>query len=68
VVRDVDVVLAEGQTVLRVEPHVVLGNLLIVASPHKAVPQQHGEATTVQVCRAQLVVLKGAVRLVSHLR
>jgi hypothetical protein len=68
VVRDVDVVLAEGQTVLHVEPHVVLGNLLIVASPHKGVPQQHGEAMTVQVCRAQLVVLKGAVRVVSHLR
>jgi hypothetical protein len=65
---DVDMVLKAGQAMLFVEPPTVLGNLLPIASLHKAVPQQHGEAMVVQTPRVQPAILEGAVRVICHLR
>jgi hypothetical protein len=60
--------LAVGQAVLLVQPPVVLGILLTIASPYEGIPQQHGEVVAVQARRAQPTFLGGAVRVVSHLR
>jgi hypothetical protein len=66
--RDIDVDLAVLQAVLLIEPPIVLGNLILVASLHKDVPQQQRKALMVQTPLAQSAVLKGAVRVISHLR
>jgi hypothetical protein len=54
--------------VLLKEPPVVLGNIVPVASLHEGVPQQQREVVTVQTSRVQPAVLKGAVRVIFHLR
>jgi hypothetical protein len=64
---DVDIDLTAGKTVLHVESPTVLENLLSIASLHEGIPQQHGEAVTVQTPRAQPAILVGTV-LVYHLR
>jgi hypothetical protein len=46
--QDVDVDLIVGQVMLLVEPPVIPGKLLTVASLHEGIPQQHGEAMMVQ--------------------
>jgi hypothetical protein len=46
--QDVDVDLIVGQAMLLVEPPVIPGKLLTVASLHEGIPQQHGEAMMVQ--------------------
>jgi hypothetical protein len=53
--------LAVGQGVLLVQPPVVLGILLTIASPYEGIPQQHGEVVAVQARRAQPTFLGGAV-------
>jgi hypothetical protein len=66
--RDIHVDLAALQAMLLKEPTIVLGRRVPIASLHEGIPQQHREAVTVQTPRAQLAVLKGAIRVVSHLR
>jgi hypothetical protein len=56
------------QVVLLEEPPVVLVNIVPVVSLHEGVPQQQREAVMVQTSRAQPAVLKGAVRVIFHLR
>jgi hypothetical protein len=65
--QDIDVGLAMLQDVLLIEPTIVLWGFVPVASLHKGIKQQQREAVTVQTPRAQAVVLKGAVQVVSHL-
>jgi hypothetical protein len=66
--RDVDVDLAALQIVLLIEPTVVLWGSVPVASLHKGIPQQQRGAVVVQTPRAQMTVLEGEVRVLSHLR
>jgi hypothetical protein len=54
---DVEVDHTTGQDVLRVEPPMVLKNLLSIASLHEGIPHQHGEAMTVQTPRAQAILI-----------
>jgi hypothetical protein len=62
--QDDDIDLVAGQAVLHVELPMVLRNLRAIDSLHKGVPQQHGEAVTVQAHRAQPTILKGPVQIV----
>jgi hypothetical protein len=62
---DIDVDLIVLQTVLLIESIVVLSGSVLVASLHKGISQQQREAVMVQTARAQAVVLKGVVRVVS---
>jgi hypothetical protein len=66
--QDIDVDLAELQVVLLIEPSVVLWGYVPIASLHKDIPQQQREAVIMQTPHAQAAVLKGAVRVVSHLK
>jgi hypothetical protein len=66
--QNIDVDLATLQAVLLEEPTVVLRRHVAIASLHEGIPQQHGEVVTVQTPRAQSAVLKGALRVVSHVR
>jgi hypothetical protein len=65
---DIDIDLATLQPVLLIEPTVVLWGSVPVASLHKGIPQQQRKVVMVQTPRAQAVILKGAIRVVSHLR
>jgi hypothetical protein len=66
--QDIDIDLAALQLMLLIEPTVVLWGSVPIASLHEGIPQQQRKAMTVQAPHAQTVVLKGAVRVVSHLR
>jgi hypothetical protein len=66
--RNIDVDLAMLQAVLLEELTVVLWRRVAIASLHEGIPQQHGEVVMVQTPHAQSAVLKGAVRVVSHVR
>jgi hypothetical protein len=65
---EIDVDLTVLHDVLLKEPTIVLGRHVLVAHLDEGVPQQHREAVTVQTPRAQPAILKGVVRVVSHLR
>jgi hypothetical protein len=65
---DIDVDLAALQVMLLIESTVVLWGSVPIASLHKGIPQQQREVVTMQTPHAQVAVLEGAVRVVSHLR
>jgi hypothetical protein len=65
---DIDIDLIELQTVLPIESTVVLWGFVPVVSLYKGIPQQQREAVMAQTPHAQMAVLEGAVRVVSHLR
>jgi hypothetical protein len=48
---DVNVDLTAGQVMHHVEPPMVLGDFLSIASLHKGIPQQYGEVVMVQTPR-----------------
>jgi hypothetical protein len=66
--RDIDVDLTALQPMLLIESTIVLWGSVPIASLHEGIPQQQRKAVTVQAPHAQTAVLKGAVRVVSHLR
>jgi hypothetical protein len=66
--RDLNIDLTALQTMLLKEPIVVFRGSIPIAYLHKDIPQQQREALTVQTPHAQVAVLEGAVRVVSHLR
>jgi hypothetical protein len=66
--RDINVDLAALQTMLLIEPTVVLWVSVPIASLHKGIPQQQREVVTVQTPHVQTAVLEGAVRVISYLR
>jgi hypothetical protein len=65
---DIDVDLTALQAMLLIESTVVLWGFVPIASLHKGIPQQQREAVTMQTPHAQVAILDGAVRVVSHLR
>jgi hypothetical protein len=65
---NVDVDLAALQSVILIEPTIVLWGSVPVVNLHKGIPQQQREAVAVQTPNAQMTVLECAVRVVSHLR
>jgi hypothetical protein len=65
---NIDVDLAALQLVLLIEPTVVLWGSVPIGSLHEGIPQQQREAVMVQAPHAQMAILEGAVRVVSHLR
>jgi hypothetical protein len=65
---DIDVDLAALQTILLIESTVVFWGFVPITSSHKGIPQQQRKVVMVQTPRAQMAVLEGAVRVVSHLR
>jgi hypothetical protein len=65
---NVDVDLTALQAVLLIEPIEILWGSIPIASLHKGIPQQQREVVMVQTPHAQVAVLKGVVRVVSHLR
>jgi hypothetical protein len=66
--RDLNIDLTVLQTMPLKEPTVVFRGSIPIAYLHKDIPQQQREALTVQTPHAQVAVLEGAVRVVSHLR
>jgi hypothetical protein len=66
--RDINVDLVALQAMLLKELSVVLRNLIPIASLHEGILQQQREVVTMQTPHAQPIILKGAVRVISHLR